>query len=97
MLHFTKNLCDNTQQSIIGEILSDWWIYENWTVERGGKAIIHNAGCSFCRDGKGIHRDSSDRNGRWLGPFASREAAYGRAKQLNRARTDFCKFCANLT
>jgi len=74
--------------------LGEWWIYENWTAEPGGKAIIHNGNCSFCNHGQGIHKGASDRNGRWHGPFKNRKAADNRAKQLNRERTDFCSFCA---
>jgi len=80
-----------------GQVVAEWWIYENWTAEPGGKAIVHNGRCSFCKHGKGIHRDASDRNGRWHGPFENRELAYVPAKQLNRARTDFCSFCVRHT
>ncbi|MCJ7423885.1 hypothetical protein MUP01_06405 [Candidatus Bathyarchaeota archaeon] len=72
-----------------------WWVYENWTVVRGGKAIVHNGRCSFCRDGKGIHKEDSGKNGKWHGSFESRETAFEYAKALNRARTDFCNYCAS--
>jgi hypothetical protein len=72
-----------------------WWVYENWTVVRGGKARVHSGRCGFCRDGKGIHKDTSGRNGKWHGPFESREIAFRYAKTLNRARTDFCNYCVS--
>lgn len=70
-----------------------WWVYENWTAEQGGKAIIHDGNCSFCREGKGIHKEDSGRNGKWHGPFENREDAYFQAKKMNRSRTTFCSFC----
>ena len=74
-----------------------WWIYENWTAERGGKAIVHKGACVFCKDGQGIHNEDSDRNGKWHGPFDAKEAAYSYARQLDRARTGFCSFCNKAT
>lgn len=74
-----------------------WWIYENWTVERGGKTIVHEGACAFCKEGRGIHKEDSGRNGKWHGPFDTKEAAYSYARQLGRARTDFCSFCSKAT
>lgn len=71
-----------------------WWVYENWRATTGGKAIVHTGNCSFCREGKGIQRQDSGRNGEWHGPFTTREEAYECAKRCNRAVTDFCTFCA---
>lgn len=73
--------------------MNDWWIYENWTAEPGGKAIVHNGKCSFCNHGKGIHPHASDRNGKWLGPFSTKENAFIRASKLGRARVDYCSRC----
>jgi RPA family protein len=33
-----------------------WWVYENWTAKRGGKAIVHKGICTFCREGRGVQR-----------------------------------------
>jgi len=75
--------------------MGQWWIYENWTAELGGKAIVHSERRSFCNYGKGIHPHASDCNGRWLGPFPSRESAFAKANQLGRARVDYCSRCCN--
>ena len=43
-------------------------IYENW-VAHGHSARVHLSECPFCNDGKGIHPNVSDDNGRWHWPF----------------------------
>jgi len=73
-----------------------WWVYENWRAETGGKARVHNGSCSFCRDGKGFQSQDSGMNGKWHGPFETREIAYAHAKKLRRAKTDFCSRCASI-
>jgi len=68
-----------------------YFIYFNWTAEPGKKAIIHKGECAFCNNGHGIHPDKSDKHGRWLGPYRSREEAYEKAQSLGAARVEFCK------
>lgn len=60
----------------------DYWVYENWTAEQ--KAVIHVAHCSFCNDGRGVHPGSTERNGRWHGPFSTLPAASQAAARLGR-------------
>jgi hypothetical protein len=47
----------------------DYWVYENWTID---KAVVHEAACRFCNDGRGIHRADEGHNGLWHGPFNER-------------------------
>lgn len=61
----------------------EYYVYENWTHK---KAIIHKGNCSFCNSGQGIHLNSSEKNGHWLGPFKNKQeaesVAYGIKKKL---------------
>jgi len=75
------------------EVVSEWWIYENWTAVPGGKAIVHHARCSWCNQGRGIHPDASDRYGRWLGPYYTKGVALDEARQLGRRETRVCMRC----
>lgn len=60
-----------------------FWIYENWTAE--DKAVIHVGTCSYCNNGKGVHRNPmGNKNGRWLGPFDTLSAAEQAAKATRR-------------
>jgi hypothetical protein len=70
---------------------TEYYIYHNWTAERGHKAIIHKSNCPFCRNGKGIHPIKSDFHGEWLGPYKSKQLAYEAAVALGAYRVDFCK------
>jgi len=70
-----------------------FWVYENWTVEAGGKAIIHRGDCPFCNHGRGIHPNSSDRNGTWHGQFSTENDAMTYARGLNRRTVSRCRFC----
>lgn len=64
-----------------GRTTSMFYVYENWTVE---KARVHRAECPFCNDGRGMHPGASNRNGRWHGPFASRQQAAHVAQKTGR-------------
>lgn len=68
-----------------------FWVYENWTHK---KAIVHRGDCSYCNDGRGIHGESSDKNGEWHGPFHDRDGAFQRAKATEREDVRSCKSCA---
>lgn len=67
-----------------------YWVYENWTHE---KAMIHEGRCSYCNDGRGIHGGSGNRNGRWHGPFGSRNEAERKAAATGRQLVRACKSC----
>lgn len=62
--------------------MSTFWVYENWTHDR---ARIHQASCTFCDSGRGLHADTSNRNGQWL-PFETIEDA--RRSEAMRTRSD---------
>lgn len=70
-----------------------YWVYENWTHNR---AMIHEAGCSFCRNGVGMHAGSTNRNGRWHGPFDSIVAAAKKAECTGRAEIRNCSVCVRV-
>jgi hypothetical protein len=67
-----------------------FYVYENWTHDRGR---IHKGECSHCNHGQGKHGTSSERNGRWLPPFDTREEALAKAMALGRADMRPCAVC----
>ena len=79
---------------------SDWWIYENWRAVPGGEAIVHKGNCPWCNHGRGIHwkrRKTSDKNGRWHGPYPTKNDALAQAQRLRRRETRSCKYCCHLS
>ena len=70
-----------------------WWVYENWRAVTGGKARVHRGSCGYCNDGEGFQPQDSGKNGKWHGPFDSKEQAFEYAKSLGRKTTDFCYRC----
>lgn len=68
-----------------------FWAYENW-VAAGHRATIHRGECGFCNNGAGVHGGGHTRNGRWLGPFRSREEAEAEAKRAGAEVRD-CSRC----
>ena len=73
--------------------MQQYYVYHNWTVIRGGKARTHIENCSFCNHGQGIHNIGPTRNGKWLGPFKTKEDALNEAKNTGAALVDCCKKC----
>ena len=67
-----------------------YWVYENWTID---KAVSHQADCSFCNNGRGVHPDAGTRNGEWHGPFRSREEAATFAGSTGRRVIRPCVHC----
>lgn len=68
----------------------EYWVYENWT---HNKAIIHRAECGYCKYGKGVRETFGD-NGRWLGPYKTKNDAELKAKQTKRKRVASCLTCS---
>jgi hypothetical protein len=68
-----------------------FWAYENW-VANGHRATVHRGECGFCNYGVGIHGGGQTRNGRWLGPFRSREEAEANAQRAG-AEMRNCSRC----
>lgn len=71
----------------------EYFIYENWTHK---KAIVHRADCVCCNYGKGRYDalKYSERNGRWLGPFQTREEAKEAADRTKRKLVAMCRRCS---
>ena len=68
-----------------------YWVYENFVHD---KAVVHQATCSFCNDGKGIHGQTSEENSRWRGSFKSRQAALSDARRTGRTTVHECAICS---
>jgi F-type H+/Na+-transporting ATPase subunit beta len=68
-----------------------FFVYENWVAD-GHKARIHLGECGFCKDGNGVHPGSSERNGKWHGPFSSYRQAFDEAVRTG-GHVSQCKFC----
>ena len=71
--------------------MSEYWVYENWTVKR---ARVHLAGCGNCNHGRGKQQTDSGRNGRWYGPFADRDAAFRRMEHTSQPDRRACGYCS---
>jgi HTH-type transcriptional regulator/antitoxin HigA len=71
--------------------IDEYWVYQNWTVDR---ARVHRGTCSYCNHGLGIHRNSSNRNSEWRGPFTDRAAAFAVMTSLGRTDSRACDNCA---
>lgn len=74
--------------------MEKYYVYHNWRVEHGKKAITHRGSCSFCNNGQGIHGTGSRRNDEWLGPFKTKQDALTQARNTGAARVDCCKKCS---
>jgi hypothetical protein len=71
----------------------NYWVYENWTVVKGGRTTIHTGECSYCNEGRGMDKTKDpNRNGKWHGPFDGYEQAQKRAKKLRDEVRD-CSIC----
>jgi len=68
----------------------NFWVYIN---EPNNKALIHDAQCSFCNDGHGMDDDSSQFNGKWIGP-SDRKTAEHNALTSGKADIRWCGHCA---
>jgi hypothetical protein len=69
----------------------DYWVYHNWTVEKGGRATIHHKRCSFCNNGRGLHSHWADnKTGKWIGPTNSPLMTAMRTKASNVKECHFC-------
>ena len=67
-----------------------FWVYIN---EPNNKALVHEAQCSFCNDGRGMDEDSSPFNGQWIGPH-DRQRAEQLALSSGKADIRWCGHCA---
>lgn len=69
-----------------------FYVYENWTHKR---ARLHRSDCSHCNDGRGTQASSGTANGRWLGPFETRQAAEQKLSRLPYADKGACAVCVD--
>ena len=67
-----------------------FWVYENVIHKM---ARIHNANCSFCASGHGIHGGGKTLSGNWLGPFDDPESAWLAARQTKQPDIRGCSVC----
>jgi len=88
-------MATNQRAAWIGGRVVPYWIYENWQAGPH-KAVIHEAGCSFCNDGLGRSNGTADtRYGRWRGPYASRTLAWDAARRMPAEDRRECSRCAD--
>ena len=68
-----------------------YWVYVNHPTD---KALVHEAGCSFCNDGRGMVEDKSRFNGEWHGPYDEPGAALRKARGTGKSTVRWCGHCA---
>jgi hypothetical protein len=71
--------------------MGEYWVYENLAHKL---ARVHKGDCPRCNHGNGMHRGSSNLNGRWHGPYAERGEAFKKAKALDRDNSRGCNVCS---
>ena len=67
-----------------------YWVYVN---EPNDKALVHEAICSYCNDGKGVAAEKLASNGRWHGPF-TKDQAKQTALKSGKSKIQWCGHCA---
>lgn len=67
----------------------EYYVYENWIHKY---AKVHQADCKYCNNGNGIHKDSSDKYGRWHGPFKQIKTGFINFK-TQQIKISNCFFC----
>ena len=68
-----------------------YWVYVN---HPNNKALVHEAACSHCNDGRGMTDDKLRWNGEWHGPFAEPSAAMKNAGASGKRNVRWCGHCA---
>jgi hypothetical protein len=81
---------ETADPSVSSNVGTRFYVYENWVHKR---ARLHRGDCSHCKDGKGTQGSNSVANGRWYGPFPTREAAAARLAQINQPNKSECASC----
>jgi hypothetical protein len=67
-----------------------FWVYDNRV---HNYAAVHQASCTFCQDGRGMHAAGSTPNSEWLGPFDTCADAWARAQRTGREQVRRCGSC----
>ena len=70
--------------------MGEYWIYENTAHDW---ARVHKGSCKRCNHGNGMHPGSSNKSGRWHGPYADRDEAFQNAIALGRDTIRGCNVC----
>jgi hypothetical protein len=65
-------------------------VCQNW---RRKRALVYRSGCSHCNNGLGKRSEDSGHNGRWHGPFDSRDTAVVLMQSFGYAVCGFCRVC----
>lgn len=68
----------------------NYYLYENWTHDYVG---IHRSTCTLCNHGKGLRKNSTVKNGIWIGPFKDQKEAEFVASKLKRKIAPKCSRC----
>ena len=68
-----------------------YWVYENFRNER---AVVHESTCRHCNSGRGRGERADPENGRWRGPFATKEDAKALAEGTGRKTVKDCEHCS---
>lgn len=68
-----------------------YYVYDCWTRDRGR---IHKGECPNCNHGRGFMVEPSGQNGKWHGPFRTRDTAQDFASGLRRTDMAACRKCA---
>ena len=71
-----------------------YYVYESYP---HNKAIVHKGNCQYCRNGTDRQGTRTERDGSWLGPYATHEKAVLTAALTKRARQSSCKYCISLS
>lgn len=67
-----------------------YWTYENHIHKY---VSIHDATCSFCGNGQGVHSAGKTKTGNWVGPFSNLDAARQAAVATKRIDIRSCNLC----
>jgi hypothetical protein len=62
---------------------SKFWLYHNWRAKQ--QITIHRGECKFCKEGKGMHLKTTDKNGQWHSDIDGKGFKYY-IDALNKAR-----------
>lgn len=68
-----------------------YWVYVN---HPNNKALVHEAACSHCNDGRGRTDEKLEWNGEWHGHFDDIESAFKNANDSHKATIRWCGHCA---
>ena len=71
--------------------MGEYWIYQSLNHKQ---ARVHKGDCPNCNHGNGSVRGSSNKYGRWHGPYADRTEAFRKANALDLDGVRGCNACS---